>query len=67
MPRYCLQLHDGPTTPPETRDIDVADDEDAEDMARITLFSTNQFTHVEIWKDDVLMTTHKRDSYHPDA
>ena len=67
MPRYRLYLHDGPTTPPEHRDIEDSDDGDADDMARITLLSTTDFTHVEIWKDDTLILTHNWDSYHPEA
>lgn len=67
MPRYRLSLYDGLTSLPEDRDIDVPTDEDADDMARISLLATMQFTLVEIWRDDVLVGTRKRDSCHPDG
>lgn len=67
MPRYCLYLHDGPETPPVSHEIEVSDDEDAADIARVTLLATRGFTHVEILKEDQLLRSQKRDSYSPDT
>lgn len=67
MPRYCLYLHDGPTTPPVSHYIEVADDDDAADIARVTLLATQGYTHVEVWKEDKLLRSQQRDSYLPDT
>ncbi|HYC96868.1 hypothetical protein [Brevundimonas sp.] len=63
MPRYKLHLHDGPVTPVVTEVIDVQDDEDAKDLARITLLMTKAYTHAEVYRGRDLVGTCKRDSY----
>jgi hypothetical protein len=63
MPRYRLRLHDGPTAPPVTEVIDVDGDDDAKDLARITLLMTQAYTHAEVYRGQELVGTYKRDSY----
>ncbi len=63
MPRYRLHLHDGPTTPPVTEEIEVESDEDAKDLARITLLMTQVYTHAEVYRGEARVGSYKRDSY----
>lgn len=63
MPRYKLHLHDGPTAPAVTEVIDVQDDDDAKDLARVTLLMTKAYTHAEVYRGHNLVGTYKRDSY----
>jgi hypothetical protein len=61
--RYRLQLHDGPATPAIGETIDAGGDEDAMDLARITLLVTPAYTHAEIYRGHTLIGTCERDSY----
>ncbi|MFN7127477.1 MAG: hypothetical protein ACK4OJ_00290 [Brevundimonas sp.] len=63
LPRYRLLLHDGPTTTPESRDLDVKSDGDAQDLAQITLLGTSDFTHVQLWKDEEMVEEYQRDGH----
>lgn len=46
-----------------TEVIDVQGDEDAKDLARITLLMTRAYTHAEVYRGHNLVGTYKRDSY----
>ena len=63
MPRYRLNLHDGPTTPAATQCIELDEDGDALDLAQIALLSTTDYTHAEVYREDALIGAIERDSY----
>ena len=43
MPKYRLDMHDGPTTPADTQCVEVDEDGDALDLAQIALLSTADY------------------------
>lgn len=63
MPRYRLNLHDGPTTTPAIESVELDHDGDALDLAQIALLSTARYTHAEVYRGDCLISAIERDSY----
>ncbi|AQR62677.1 hypothetical protein BZG35_14240 [Brevundimonas sp. LM2] len=62
MPRYKLRLHDGPSRSPLTESIELDGDDDARDIAQVTLLMTRDYSHVEVYRDAALLGSFKRDS-----
>lgn len=46
-----------------TEVIEAAGDDDAKDLARITLLMARSYTHAEVYRDRDLVGTFVRDSY----
>ena len=67
MPSYRLLLHDGASTTPESRDLDVTSEDDAKDLARIALIGTREFTYVQLWRDEELVEVYQRDGHNRQA
>jgi hypothetical protein len=61
--RYRLLLHDDPTTPPTEQVIEVEDDDDAKDLARIALLLDHTYKHADLYRGDKLVDAFKRDSF----
>lgn len=63
MPRFRMQLYDGPTSARSTEGLDVDLDDDAIDLARVMLLATSAYTHAEVYRGNALLGTLRRDSY----
>ena len=62
LPKYCLYLHDGPTTRAESRYFDLPDHSEAMVMAREALIENEAFSHAEVWSEEGVVVVYHRDS-----
>jgi len=65
MPTYVFHLHDGPSVPPRTEQVEARDDEEACALAELRLTLSSAFKHVEVERDGVEIRRLHRDSGSP--
>lgn len=63
MPRFRMQLYQGPTSDTVTESLDVDFDEDALDLAQVILLTTSHYTRAEVYRGEALVGALERDSY----
>lgn len=62
MANYTFKLHHRDGVTPFTEDLDVDSDEDAEDLAKVTLLGMAGCTHAEVYLGNRLVAACQRDS-----
>ena len=63
MAEYVFKLHHRDGVGPFSEALEVDCDEDAEDLAKVTLLGMAGYTHVEVFLAERLLTTFHRDSF----
>lgn len=61
MPRYRLDMRNGPTTAADTQCVEVDQDADAMDLAQIALLSTADYRRAEVYRGHAFIGAVERD------
>tara|TARA_R110002167_G_scaffold9558_15_gene44230 strand:- start:367 stop:564 length:198 start_codon:yes stop_codon:yes gene_type:complete len=61
MGRYTLRQYDGHDAVPVTDTIELSNDDDARDMARVALLATPAWTHIDVYHANALIGSFQRD------
>jgi|GEM_PF-2720707 len=61
MPTYVFHLYDGPAVEPLDETVTAGDLKEAQDLARLRLLLSGQFSHIEVFEEGALRLKLERD------